>query len=439
MDPLTVGPLAIACLVVLILCGVHVGVALALMSVVGVWGVTGRFDVAVRLLGTTSYRAVMDYVFAVVPLFVMMGLLAGLSGATRDLFSAAQVFLGRTRGGLGITTVIANAIFAAITGVSIASAAVFSRVALPEMARLNYDRRFSLGIVASSALLGMLIPPSVLMIVYGVLTELSIGRLFLGGILPGLLVTVILSFGIWFMVVLKPSRGGVEVAQERPSFGTFVRAAFKPWGVIALVVLVLGGIYGGFFTPTEAGAIGALGALLLVLATGNGNWQNLRQLLLDVAQTTGSIFLLLIAAQMYSRMLTLTGLASSFSGWAAGLPVDPIVIILGFMVVYVLLGMVLDSVSIMLLTVPVMFPVVMQLGFDPIWFGIVMIMAIEIGLLTPPFGMVVFAMKSALGDDVQIEDIYLGVLPFLVMLLAALAITIAYPPIVTWLANAPIG
>jgi len=434
MDPVTIGLLTIVALVALILIGVHVGVALALMSVVGIWAVRGNIDIAINLLGSTAYRAVMDYVFAVVPLFVLMGLLASRSGATRDLFNAAQVMLRGVRGGLGITTVIANAIFAAITGVSIASAAVFSQIALPEMERLNYDRRFSLGIVAGSALLGMLIPPSVLMIVYGVLTEQSIGRLFLGGVVPGIIVTIILSFGIWLMVVIRPERGGIREDRERLDFRTIVRTALKPWGVFVLIFLVLGGIYGGLFTPTEAGAIGAAGALILVIATGNFTWTNIKEVLLDVGNTTASIFLLLIAAQMYSRMLTLTGLATEFTAWASALPVPPIVVIIGFLMVFILLGMVLDSVSIMLLTVPVMFPVVIQLGFDPIWFGIILIVAVEIGLLTPPFGMVIFAMKSALGDTVDIEDIFIGALPFLLMLVLALAILVAYPPFVTWLA-----
>ena len=434
MDPITIGLSSIFILVILILIGVHVGVSLALMSVIGIWAVRGNIDIAVNLLGSTAYRAVMDYVFAVVPLFVLMGLLASRSGATRDLFNAAQVLLRGVRGGLGITTVIANAVFAAITGVSVASAAVFSQIALPEMERLHYDRRFSLGIVAGSALLGMLIPPSVLMIVYGVLTEQSIGRLFLGGVVPGFIVTVILSTGIWFMVFLRPERGGAMEQRQPIEFSTMVRTALKPWGVYLLILLVLGGIYGGFFTPTEAGAIGAAGALLLVIATGNFTWSNIKEVLLEVGHTTASIFLLLIAAQMYSRMLTLTGLASEFSAWAAGLPVAPLTIIIGFVVVFVLLGMVLDSVSIMLLTVPVMFPVVTQLGFDPIWFGIILIVSVEIGLLTPPFGMVIFAMKSALGDTVEIEDIFIGALPFLAMLFLALAILISYPPFVTWLA-----
>lgn len=433
MDPLTIALVTVAFVFVLVLLGVHIGVALALLSVLGIWGITGKPQVAISLLQTTAYNAVMDYVFAVIPLFVLMGILATLSGATRDLFSSAQVVFGRVRGGIGIATVIANAIFAAITGVSVASAAVFSKLAIPEMERLDYDRKFSYGIVAGSAILGMLIPPSILMIVYGVLTEQSIGRLFAAGVGPGLLVTAILSLGIWLMILVKPRLGGDLEKLPHLDFATVVRIAVKPWGVILLIAMVLGGIYGGVFTPTEAGGVGAAGALLLVVVKRKLSLASMTGILMEIGRTTASIFLLLIAAQMYSRMLTISGLATKFSTWAAGLPVAPIMIVLLFLVVFLVLGMIIDSVSILLLTVPIMFPVITKLGYDPIWFGMVSIIAIEIGLLTPPFGMVVFAMKASLGSSVKIEEIFHGSIPFLALLLLALAVVVAYPPLSTWL------
>lgn len=433
MDPIIIAVLTVGVVFVLILLGVHIGVALALLSVIGIWAITGRPQVAISLLNTTSYSAIMDYIFAVIPLFVLMGLFATMSGATRDLFSASQVIFGRIRGGIGIATVIANAVFAAITGVSVASAAVFSKLAIPEMARLNYDRKFSYGIVASSALLGMLIPPSVLMIVYGVLTEQSIGKLFAAGIGPGLLVTTILSAGIWLMVFRSPRLGG-QMEKQLPMNGrALLRVAIKPWGAILLVGLVLGGIYGGFFTPTEAGALGAAGALVLVIINRKLTRNAIVDVLMEIGRTTASIFLLLIAAQMYSRMITISGLAAKFTEWAAGLPVAPMAIVVMFIVVFVLLGMIVDSVSILLLTIPIMFPVITKLGYDPIWFGMVSIVAIEIGMLTPPFGMVVFAMKSSLGKNVAIEDIFIGAAPFLIMLMIALVIVVVYPPLSTWL------
>ena len=433
-SPATLALLSVVAVFALILLGVHIGVALAAVSVLTLWLIVGKFEVAISLLQTTAYSAVMDYVFAVVPLFVLMGIFATVAGATRELFSSAQVLLGRVRGGLGIATVLANAVFASITGVSVASAAVFSKIAIPEMERLDYDRKFSLGIVAGSAILGMLIPPSVLMIVYGVLTEQAIGRLFIAGVLPGLVVVAVLSIGIWAMVLLQPRLGGRQVAARRLDFRTLVRVATAPWAVVALVVLVMGGIWGGFFTPTEAGAVGAAGGFLLIFInrqklTLHGLWR----ILLDAGQTTASIFLLLICAQMYSRVLTMSGLAGNVTAWVTALAIPPIFIILGFIVVFVLLGCILDSTSIIILTIPLMYPIAANLGYDPLWFAIVAILAIEIGLLTPPFGMVVFAMKSAIGDGVRVDEIFAGAIPFILLLLVALGIIIAFPRLSTWL------
>jgi len=433
-SPATLALLSVVAVFALILLGVHIGVALAAVSVLTLWLIVGKFEVAISLLQTTAYSAVMDYVFAVVPLFVLMGIFATVAGATRELFSSAQVLLGRVRGGLGIATVLANAVFASITGVSVASAAVFSKIAIPEMERLDYDRKFSLGIVAGSAILGMLIPPSVLMIVYGVLTEQAIGRLFIAGVLPGLVVVAVLSIGIWAMVLVQPRLGGRQVAARRLDFRTLVRVATAPWAVVALVVLVMGGIWGGFFTPTEAGAVGAAGGFLLIFInrqklTLHGLWR----ILLDAGQTTASIFLLLICAQMYSRVLTMSGLAGNVTAWVTALSIPPIFIILGFIVVFVLLGCILDSTSIIILTIPLMYPIAANLGYDPLWFAIVAILAIEIGLLTPPFGMVVFAMKSAIGDGVRVDEIFAGAIPFILLLLVALGIIIAFPRLSTWL------
>jgi C4-dicarboxylate transporter, DctM subunit len=433
MDPLTIALISVGFLFALILLGVHVGVALASISVIGIWAITGKATVAINLLQTTAYSAVMDYVFAVIPLFVLMGLFSTLSGATQELFRTAQFFLGRIKGGIGIATVFANAVFAAITGVSVASAAVFSKIAFPEMERLKYDRKFSLGIIAGSAILGMLIPPSILMIVYGVLTELSIGKLFIAGFVPGLVVTLILSLGIRLMIFFKPHLGGVAADVKKFTFQTMVRETMVSWAILVLILLVLGGIWGGLFTPTEAGAVGAAGGFLLVVVKGKFNLRNLWQILLDGGQTTASIFMLLICAQMYSRMLTISGLASKISQWATTLPVAPIFIILGFVVVFLILGCIIDSTSIILLTIPIMHPVAVKLGYDPIWFAIVAIITIEIGLITPPFGMVVFAMKSSLGGKASVEDIFQGSLPFLLMLGISLAIIMAFPILSTWL------
>ncbi len=438
IDALTVGLLSVAAIFILILLGFHIGVALGAASFVGVYLITGKLMVAASLLQTTAFHGVNDYIFAVVPLFVVMGLFATESGATRDLFDAAESLMRKVRGGIGVSTVLANAVFAAITGVSVASAAVFSKLAIPEMNRLGYERKFSLGIVASSALLGMLIPPSVLMIIYGVITEESIGKLFAAGVGPGLVVTAVLSAMILVSVHLNPALAGHEAQGDIPVGGR-LKAVVRIWPIVALIALVLGGIYGGLFTATEAGAIGALGALVLIILRGRFTGKALLAMLLDTGQVCGSIFFLLIGAQMYSRMLTLSRLPETMTQWASGLEVPGLVILLAFIAVLLVLGCIIDSVSILLLTMPIMVPIAQNFGYDKIWFGMIAIVTVELGLLTPPFGMVVFAMKAALPDDVKIEDIFLGCAPFFVALLAALGLIIAFPEISHFLPRLLLG
>jgi tripartite ATP-independent transporter DctM subunit len=433
MDPLTISIISVAFVFFFILMGVHIGVSLATVSVLGIWAITGKASVAINILQTTSYSAVMDYMFAVIPLFVLMGLFSTQSGATKELFDSAQFFLGRLRGGIGIATVLANAVFAAITGVSVASAAVFSKIAFPEMERLQYDRKFGLGIIAGSAILGMLIPPSILMIIYGVLTEQSIGKLFIAGIVPGLVVTGVISLGIWSMIGFNPRLGGFREKPPIITISSFLKAIATPWAVVGLIILVMGGIWGGLFTPTEAGAVGAAGGFLLVVIKRQFTFRGLWLILMDGGRTFSSIFLLLICAQMYSRMLTISGLATKITVWATSLPVPPVVVIGGFLTVFIILGCIIDSASILLLVIPIMHPVAVKLGYDPIHFAIISIVTIEVGLLTPPFGMVVFAMKSALGDKVSIEEIFAGSTPFMIMLVISLLIIWKFPILATWL------
>ncbi len=436
MDPMLLGLVTVVCLFILILCGVHVGVSLAAMSFVGVYCLVGKFDVAAGLLGATAYDSILNYTLAVVPTFVLMGLLANVSGATKDLYRAANIWLGNLRGGLAIATVAANAVFSAVSGVSIASAAMFSKISLPQMLAHGYDKSLSLGTVAGSSILGMLIPPSILLIIYGILANESIGKLFIAGVIPGILLTLIYSAGIWLMIRFRPHLAErITAPGESPDLRGKVLITLRAWGVGALIVLVLGGMYGGFFTPTEAGGVGAFGALILAIVKRRLNRETIKTTLLETGHVTASIFLLLIAAQMYSRMVALTGIPSLISDVCASLPVHPLVIIVCFLIIYIVLGTVLDSISMLLITVPLMTPVVRSLGFDPVWFGIVSIIAIEMGLLTPPFGLVVFAMKAALGDEASIEQIFRGALPFLLMMVVLLVLLVTFPFLTLWLPN----
>ncbi len=412
----------------------HVGVSLALTSVLGVYFITGKLNVGLRMLESTAYNALNDYIFAVVPLFILMGSFATASGVMRDLFNSMEALLRRVRGGLGIATVAGNAVFSAITGVTVASAVVFSQISIPEMRRLGYNKKFALGIVASSALLGMLIPPSLLMVVYGVLTEESIGKLFAAGMGPGIVVSLALSLAIVVMIRFNPALSGIEGSAA--AAGPRIRRRdiiTKPWAVYLLVLLVLGGIYAGWFTPTEAGAIGALGALILMVLKGKFGFRTTYDLLIQTGVSTASIFFLLITAQMYSRMLSLSGLPDYITRLMVGVDVPPIVIILFFVAVMLVLGTILDSTSIMLLAMPIMVPVVLKLSYDNLWFGMVSILAIELGQLTPPFGMVVFAMKAAMPTETTIDEIFSGSMPFFFVLIGALGLIIAVPQITLWL------
>jgi len=438
MDSLTIAGIMVLLLFVVVISGVFVGIGLSFLSVVGLWWISGDLDVAAKLVGSTTYNALMDYVFGVVPFFVSMGLLANISGASTDLYAAFNLVTRRIRGGLGVATVFANAVFAAITGVSVASAAVFSKVSLPEMLKHGYNKKFALGVVAGSSVLGMLIPPSILFVIYGVISEEAIGRLLIAGILPGLVLTAIYSVGITIMVRRKPElvmAEGANGSLRLPPLPVreYLRAFSSCWGIVVLILITLGGIWGGFFTPTEAGAVGAFGALVLGLAKRKVTFSSFWEVLLETGIVTAGIFFLLISAQMYSRMLALSGLVEWTSKFVISLNFPPLAVILMFTIVWLVLGCLIDSASIMLLTLPLMIPIVKDLGFSLIWFGVVSVIVIEMGLLTPPFGMVVFAMKSALGGEAKIEDIFQGSYPFLLMMILAAIIVIAFPTLSTWL------
>lgn len=441
MSPVTIGLISLILLLAMVLMGCHIGTSLMVMSVVGIYLSTGSLGVAINILGTTAFSAIRDYAFGVIPLFVLMGLLANLSGASSDLFNAADAMLRKVKGGLAIATVFANAIFAAITGVSIASAAVFTKIALPPMKRLGYDKKFAVGTIAGSSVLGMLIPPSLLMIVYGMLAEVSIGKLFVAGVLPGIMMALIYIIGISVMVKVKPAliqqprEEGAEDSYEEPSR---LKAIIKPWPMVLLIVVTLGGIWGGFFTPIEAGGVGAFGALILVICKRKFTLKAMWDTLLETGITTGSVLFLLISAQMYSRMLAMTGVVSMVGKAVTELPLPHMAIIVIFILVWIALGCILDSTSILLLTIPLMVPIVRSFDMDLVWFGIVGIVAIETGLLTPPFGMSVYTIKSSMkasegGDEMTLVDIFAGSMPFLLMMFLCIALMLVFPGIVTLL------
>ena len=435
-EPTLIGLASVLVMLVLIYAGMHVGIALALLSFVGVWMIRGDALVAANMLALAASDAISDYVFGVVPLFVLMGLLVAVADIGKDSFEVANQLFRKVRGGLGIATVAANAVFAAITGISIASAAVFTKVAVPEMLRHGYTARFAVGVVAGSSVLGMLIPPSLLLILYGVLTEKSVGDLFVAGIIPGIVLAIAYSVGILLMGRFTPGFvGGASLtAVDSGPLLSVSQMALRMVPVTALVALVLGGLYAGLFTPTEAGAVGAAGALVLAILKRKLGWAALWQVLVETGRITASICFLIIAAQLYSRMLAVSGVTELLRALtvSTGLGFPGLLTI--FVIVVLLLGTILDSSSIMLITIPLVLPALVSFNVDLIWFGIVTLLAVEIGLLTPPFGIAVFVIKATLGNSspITLNDIFAGALPFAAIMLVVLLLVIAFP----WLATA---
>lgn len=425
---------SIALMLVLIYSGLHVAIALILLSFVGVWLLRDNFDLAANMMVLAFKDSISDYLFGVVPLFVMMGLTVSIAGIGKDTFEVAQQGFRKIIGGLGIATVAANAIFAAITGISIASAAVFTKVAVPEMRRHGYTPHFAVGVVAGSSVLGMLIPPSLLFILFGVLTEQSVGSLFLAGIIPGILLSVIYVFGIMGMGKFFPNfiGGQASVEEETPLLSSR-QIAEKLLPIVALIILVLGGIYGGIFTPTEAGAAGALGALIIAMFKRRLTWANFWQILVQTGHITSSICFLIIGASLYSRMLALSGMPSWLGKTVLEAGFGQSGVVLSMMAIMILLGTILDSSSILLLVLPIAIPILNGLGVDLIWLGVLAILSVEIGLLTPPFGIAVFVIKSTLGPDTDITlgQIFWGAMPFAFMMLIVLGLVFMFPALAT--------
>jgi tripartite ATP-independent transporter DctM subunit len=436
MFDVNIALILIACLLALVALGVHIAIALGVASALGIYMVTGEMRVVATMLGSTAYESLRDYVFAVIPLFMLMGEFIGKSGAVTDVYRGLNRALKRLPGRLAIATVLGNALFSFVTGVSIASAAAFSRIAYPEMKRFGYHKGFALGAVAGSSCLGMLIPPSVLMIVWGILTEKSIGQIFLAGVLPGLLLTFMFVIYILVRALISPGLvgGGADARNDDPVDDSPVSGLLvSGGGILAVIVTVLGGIWFGVFTPTEGAGAGAFIGLVLGIAKGM-RFKDIIDSILSVGRTSAPILLLLVAASLYSRALAMTGVTNAIQDLFLGAGLTPFLIIGIMVLVWFMLGMVIDSISIMLLTVPIFAPIAESLGYNPIAFAIVGILAIEAGLLTPPFGLLVYTVKSAIQDDdpgVTLVDIFKSSTPYWAIMLLAMTLIIVFPQIAT--------
>src|SRR6186997_2070856 len=424
----TVAIIGFIALFAMMLLRVPVGMAMGLVGVAG-FGYLNGSGAALKIVGHTSMRTVTDYNFGVIPMFLLMGAFVSNSGMSRELFRAANSFLGHLRGGLGIATVAACGGFAAICGSSVATAATFSRVAYPEMRRYGYPQSFATGVIAAGGTLGIMIPPSTVFAVYGLITEQDIGKLFIAGIVPGILAVIMYMVTISIIGWVRPD---YLPSGPRSSWKERLEGVRDVWATLLLFAFVIGGIYGGIFTATEAAGMGAGGAFLIGIARGRLSRSDIRRSLLDATRTTAAVFTILIGALLFGYFLTVTQVPQKVTEILTGLGIGTYGVLALIMLMYLVLGCLMDAMAMIILTVPIIFPVVTQLGFDPIWFGVIIVMTVELGLIHPPVGMNIFVIKSVI-EDVKMSNMFYGVMPFILTDILRLVILIVFPIIALWL------
>ncbi len=431
MDPVIVGVIGTVLVFILLFLGMPIAFALMLVGFAGI-SYLASIEAALPIAARTVYEVSAYYPYTVIPLFIVMGGFAGSSGMTKDLYSAFDKWFRKLPGGLGIATIGACAGFAAVSGSSVATAATMGTVALPEMKRFNYHPRLATGTVAAGGTLGFLIPPSIGFIVYGMLTEQSIGKLLVAGMIPGLILAVAYMAIVVVWVKLNPSVA--PVSPEAVSWGEKFSALLGVWEPLAIFLVVMGGIYGGLFTPTEAGAMGATVLFLVAIIKRKLNRQNLVGALLEAVRISVMVLFLVAGANVFSYFLALSTIPMKVAGWAAALEVSPYLIHTIIIIIYLFLGCFLDAISMMVLTMPVIYPVILALGFNPIWFGVIAVLMMEAGLITPPMGLNIFTV-AGVAKDVPIETIFRGVAPFLLSIFAIVILITIFPQLALFLPN----
>jgi len=434
MDPLIMGLLGLAAIFVLVVLGMRIAFATALVGFLGLW-VMKNMGVAANVVGFLPHGIVAHYSLSVIPLFIIMGYYAFYAGLTDDVFFTARQWVGHLPGGLAIASVFGCAGFAACTGASTASAAIMGRVAIPEMRKYGYHPRLAAGVVAASGTLASLIPPSVILVIYGIITEESIGALLIGGFIPGVISAAIYAGMIYTRVKISPEMGQV---QPKASWKERFVSLRRTWGVLLLIFLIIGGIYSGVFTPTEAGGAAAFSAFLMALFMRRLTIERLKESLLETGRTTIMIFSIIVGVLIFVRFLALTGLPSSFAEFILGLPVPRLLILIMILCVYIFLGMFLDAIGMLMLTLPIVFPAVVSLGYDPIWFGIIAVKMCEICLITPPVGLNCYIVRSV-APDIPHEEIFRGIIPFVAMDVLTVGVLIVFPQIITFLPSQMLG
>ena len=428
MSPEVTGIIGIILMFLLLALRMYIGMAMAIVGFLGLCFLIG-FDAGTGILGITPLAEGSSYTLSVIPLFVLMGQFAFISGISTDIYKTVYAWMGHFRGGLAMATVLACAGFAAVCGSSLATGATMGMVAIPEMKKYRYDHRLSMGCVAAGGTLGILIPPSIGFVIYGILTEVSIGKLFMAGFIPGVLLASIFIIAVYVQCKVNPEMGprGLKATWKEK-----IKSLAGTWGMLLLFVIVMGGIYMGVFTPTEAAGVGAFGAFIFALLKGRINMKSLIQCLMDTGKTTAMIFLIIIGANIFSTFLGLARLPMGLADFIAALALPKTIILIGIILIFIALGCVMDCYAIMILTVPIIFPVIEALQFDPIWFGVIMVIVLEMGLITPPVGLNVFVLKAA-APDVPLTTIFKGIWPFLLSALIAIALLLIFPRIALFL------
>jgi len=428
MSGIAVGITGLGILVAVVMMGMPIAVSLGLVGFLGIWYLSG-LQVGLEMLGAVPFLRVADWTLIALPLFVLMGNFAAHTGISRNAFDTGHKWLGHLPGGLGLATVFSCGLFASVCGSSLAEAAIMGKVVLPEMNRHGYNKEFSAGCVAAGGTFGILIPPSIILIIYGTLTEQSIGQLFMAGFMPGILVMCGYFVAILILTRLKPD---INPPVEKAPFKEMLRSARGLSGVVILFLIVVIGIYTGLFTPTEAAGIGAFSAFIMALVTRNLSWRTLGNSLLDAGRFSAMVFLIVIGAILFMYFLAMSGVPTAMAELAIGSAMPPLAIIAFILLVYILLGCIIDTLGMILLTVPIFFPVILHLGFNPIWFGVIVAHVAEIALITPPIGINVFVIKGV-AEDVSMAGIFRGIIPFLISDLVVTVFLVLFPQISLWL------
>lgn len=408
---------------------VPVGIAMGTVGVLGFGYVIGDLGPALKILAQSPIRTATDAEFAVIPLFLLMGAFASSSGMSRELFRASNTFLGHFRGGLGIATIAASGGFAAICGSSVATAATFSKVAYPEMRQYGYPQSFATGVIAAGGSLGIMIPPSTVFAVYGLITEQDIGKLFIAGVVPGILAIAMYILTINIIALVRP---GYLPKTPRHSWAERREALRDIWAVLLLFFFIIGGLYAGMFTATEAAGMGAAGAFIIAVLRRKLSREEFMRSLIESLRTSASVFTILIGALIFGYFLTVTQVPQRLTEFLTDLGLGPYGVLVLILLMYLVLGCIMDAMAMIILTIPIVFPVIKALGFDPIWFGVIIVMTVELGLIHPPVGMNVFVIKSVI-RDVKLSTVFYGVMPFVVTDLIRLTILILFPILATWL------